>query len=342
MKKIVFAVSPSGGHILPALYIAEVLEKEFSDIKISFIINSKEINNKLIPEKYETHTIKSLGVSKKGISNFFKVVLNSPKLFIESFKLIKKLSPDVVVGTGGYNTIFPILASKLFLTPNLIHEAERKSGIANKVLSFFVTKVTKAHKDTFFLTLARIHYTGQPINPKFLEIDYSKRSYGKIKKILVSGGSLGSSEVDNYIKSCVKEIKDLDIEVLHQSREENVESLNKFFNENGVVKYTAIPFIDDMPEKLFEYDLIVSRAGLNTVNEIILSGIPAVLLPLPNAEEQTFNAKRVEDLGRGEIYTNQSLTSIIEKYSDLENKFDTLDQNPSLKIAKIINELSLK
>ena len=297
-KSVLIAASGSGGHLLPARFIAEALQGVDPDIKISFVGSGRRLEKTVIEEAgYELDTISAVGLS--GLSGLVKFILLFPKTFIQAWKLISKRKPDVVIGVGGYVTVVPIFVAYLRKIPSWIHEAELSPGLANRVLAYLATKISVAFGATKMPCKNKVVTTGHPVREDVKALFQKKHSTEKIQKLLVLGGSQGANSVDDAIKSLLSVIKENDLKVWHQSRPENVDDLIKFYKENEI-NAKVVGFIQNMGEAYSWCDLIISRAGAGSVMELSIVNKPTILIPFPFAQgnHQVANAMTLVGAGK--------------------------------------------
>lgn len=319
MKKLIYiAASSTGGHILPAIYIAQELEKLIPEVEIEFIGSGRRLEKQLIGAKgYRINNIPIVGVSRRGISGKAEFLLKLPKaLYITSKLFLRK--PIAVIGVGGYVSVLPVALAKLYSVPSLIHEVEKSPGLANKFLSYFATISTVAFNETKFPSKIKKYVTGQPLNPKLYNIQ--REACEKVKNVLIVGGSLGSNALDNSMRDLSSFFKEKKYCIHHQCRKENIGNLNNSYQNSGI-EYKVETFIEDISLAYNKADLIISRAGANTMLELELVGKRTIVVPLPNAPEQRSNALLLSKLDNMEMIDESDALS-----SDIKSSIENLEK----------------
>ena len=341
---ILVAASGTGGHLLPALYIVKELEKLNPNISVEFVGSGRYLEEKLIGSKgYKINKIDIVGLNRRGIKGAIEFLLKLPKAIYSTCLVFKTFKPNFVIGVGGYISVLPLLVARLKKIPCLIHEAEKELGLANKFLSYFANFITTAHGDLKIKSEIKVIHTGQPLNPKLFEINYSVRSDKKI--LLVLGGSLGANSIDQLIIENLELISKNNYEVIHQCRQENIENLKEYYKKQNI-KAEVLSFIDNLPELYQQSSLIISRAGANTIRELEIVKRKAILIPLKKAKEQFDNATAFAQLGNAIVINDDA-----ELNNNFKNKFENfisaevknisynITENPATKIARLVLKL---
>jgi UDP-N-acetylglucosamine--N-acetylmuramyl-(pentapeptide) pyrophosphoryl-undecaprenol N-acetylglucosamine transferase len=307
-SKILIAAGGTGGHIFPALSI-------INEIKVNDLIVitdqrgenyfNKFFSNKKINYKIIVHKVSS--PSSKILTNKLKSLYQLSISLIKTIFLILSHKPQVIVGFGGYPSVAPILAAKLFKIPSIIHEQNAIIGRANKflskisnllALSFFETKNTENNQNLIF--------TGNPTREEFYNLGQLKYSIPKEKqkfKILIVGGSLGaiffSKQMTAIICSLPKEIREK-IYIIQQVRKEEIDNVKGTYYEHKI-DCEIESFFDDISKKFKKAHIIITRSGGSSVAEILTSNKPVIFIPLPTAldNHQLENTKLITKIGGG-------------------------------------------
>ena len=350
MKKIILTGGGTGGHCLPILVIYNSLRKKKVDC---YIVTDKRgesffssINNKKIITIWQPVT------SNKRISQ----LINLPIILFQSLIIFFKLKPNFTIGFGGYVT-FPFLLSGSILGYKVAaHEANAVLGKANKYLMgrikyLFTTFDKTRNVNKKFLN--KIMKVGMPVRI-YKASKYIKKNKDYFK-ICIIGGSQGAKSFSNVIpKAIIKFQKENNIpcSVSHQVRVEDLNLVSNAYSTSGV-KYNVKEFFFDLPKIIFESDLIISRSGSSTVNEIIYYGKPAILIPYPYAVDnhQYYNALELEKKKIAKIILNKNLNvkkiylAIYSTYKDRSKKnyisasnSNVVNLNPCERIYEIIKK----
>ena len=344
MKQNRFLISGggTGGHIYPAISIAEELSTKFENNKILFVGSSDRMEMQKVPEYgYEIIGLWISGIKRKLHFSNLLVPLKILLSIIKSYFIIKKFKPDFVIGTGGFAS-GPVLyvASKLKI-PTLIQEQNSYPGITNRILSKSVNYICVSYSkmDRYF-PKSKLLFTGNPVRKNIYISTISKEasldffSLNKDKKtLLVLGGSLGALKINEFIKSNLNYFKNLGVQVLWQCG-------NYYFQKYQALNSDIVkvkPFIKKMNYAYKAADYIVSRSGASVISELCIVGKPVIFIPSPNVAEdhQTKNAMSIVNLNSAEIV----------KEKDLNTKFNRVfekifkNEEYSLKLSNSIKKI---
>ena len=331
-----------GGHLSPALSVLEALPKE---TEILFIGRkyALEGDNAL---SLEYKTITSLNVPFVGLNTgrlqrkltkyTLLSLLKLPFGIVKSFLVLLRFKPDVVVGFGGYVSIPVIFSAFILRIPVIIHEQTMEAGLANRIVTPFAEKICISWETSReFFPSKKVVLTGNPIRK--LSIMESKFSIfsNKLPVIYVTGGSSGSHAINVLIEGIVKDLL-LICNIIHQAGDtfefkdfERLEDLRNELPEEMRENYILKKFIDpcQIGDLINSSSLVVSRSGINTITELIYFETPGLLIPLPFSQknEQYKNAKFLEEIGLGKVYTQSKLTSK-KLFQAIKTMLDNLDK----------------
>jgi UDP-N-acetylglucosamine--N-acetylmuramyl-(pentapeptide) pyrophosphoryl-undecaprenol N-acetylglucosamine transferase len=357
-KRIIFSGGGTGGHIYPAISIANELLLNDKNLEILFIGANNKMEMKIVPE--HGFDILGLWISGYDRKNFLKNLLLPFKIlvsFFQSILIIKNFKPQLVIGTGGYASGPILYVANLLKTPSLIQEQNSYPGITNRILSKKVNKICVSYEnlDRFF-PKEKIIKTGNPVRQNILKcndsfeeaINYFKLDSNK-KIMLVVGGSLGSKEINKAIYSIKDYFKFINLQVIWQCGRLYYDYYNKKIKEDYIRLYDYIENID------YAYsacDFIISRAGASSVSELSIVGKPVIFIPSPNVAEnhQLKNAKEIirHDAAilvkENEINILKSKINDLNSSSQLRNKLSRnikrlSEPNATKKIVNEINKL---
>lgn len=281
MKKVYIATSGTGGHILPAVYIANELKTLGADVK--FFGSGKPLEKKLI-EGFDIIELSVTGIAGLGIIGVLKFLLALPGSAYVIFREYLRNKPHAVLGAGGYVSVLPILIARMLGIKTWIHEAENHFGLANRLLKYFAHNISAAHPD-----LPGTIYTGHPVRSDLKNI--TPNTCEEPKKILVLGGSQGALALDETVPEIIQD----GLEVHHQAREENLSKVSARYKERGI-NALVVPFFKDLTAEYSWADIIISRAGAGSVMEISFTNRPTIFVPFPYAQgnHQKENAKKLK------------------------------------------------
>ena len=295
-RRILVAASGTGGHLLPALYISKALMAEDPALEISFVGTGSPLEERLIDgAKIPRFIVSAKKLRRMGLGGLLTWLLHVPTALLQNWRLYSSYRPDVVVGVGGYASVFPVVVAWIRGCRTWVHEAERRAGWANLLLSTIATRTSLSFEDAQVSPRARTVFTGQPLRPELVTAQFERGSLEQLKKptVFITGGSQGSRAIDEAAQGLVPLFKEKGISVIHQARPENVAQLTKAYQESGV-QAEVLPFIDDMVRCYKAATIIVSRSGLGMLRELRFVGKPVIFIPLPGAEEQEYNARLLE------------------------------------------------
>ncbi|MBM3251956.1 MAG: undecaprenyldiphospho-muramoylpentapeptide beta-N-acetylglucosaminyltransferase [Candidatus Omnitrophica bacterium] len=332
--KILIACSGSGGHIFPALSSAKELKKQ--NCEIFFLQTNQENIDELIAFMGFNLVYSNLeGISFLGLKNKVQSLFKLFLAAVNSFRIIAKIKPEVVIGFGGYHSGPIIVAAHLLKIPTLIHEQNVLPGKANAILSKFANRVAISFKESKdYFKSKKIVFTGCPLRPEVLGISkedaLSKYNFAKDKfTILVMGGSQGSRSINLHFVKAVSLLEQKDkIQIIHLTGKRDYEFVSKEYSKISV-RCLVFDFLEEIGYAYKLADFIISRAGASTVSEIIALAIPAIIIPYPFARKhQTANAKILSDAGAAVLIEEERLSAQLlqEQISLLISNKAKLDQ----------------
>lgn len=278
------AAGGTGGHLFPAEALAAELAKQGYDLHLITDARGKRVAGSDKPWRY--HAIQSGGIAGK---NIWQLLVNITRLgsgFLQSLCLALRYRPHLAVGFGGYVSLPPLLAAKMFGAKIIIHEQNAQAGRANRFLKPFATKIATGFPQARGLG-EDIIVTGNPARPAILAL-YQQAYLPPQEKIhlLITGGSQGARSFSSLIPEALVLLSDqlkTRLEIVQQVRAEDLKKVQGFYEKQGNLKTELKPFFDDMEKRLAWAHLVIARAGASTLTELALSGKPAILIPLPNS-----------------------------------------------------------
>ena len=343
MKQIRFLISGggTGGHIYPAISIANELSSRLKNNKILFVGSSDRMEMQKVPEYgYDIVGLWISGIKRKLHFSNLLIPLKVISSLIKSYFIIKKFKPDFVIGTGGFAS-GPVLyiASKLKI-PTLIQEQNSFPGITNRILSKSVDHICVSYsKMEKYFPNSKLILTGNPVRKEIYmtkisrekSLDFFNLNHNK-KTLLILGGSLGALKINEFINFNLNYFKKLGLQILWQCGNNYFEKYKSL--ESDIIKVK--PYIKKMNYAYKSADYIISRAGASVISELCMVGKPVVFIPSPNVAEdhQTKNALSIVSLNSAEIV----------KEKDLNTKFNRVFENIynneeySLKLSKSIKK----
>jgi UDP-N-acetylglucosamine--N-acetylmuramyl-(pentapeptide) pyrophosphoryl-undecaprenol N-acetylglucosamine transferase len=313
---IMICAGGTGGHLFPAQALASVLrEKGLRTI----LVTDERIG--AIADKFPAEkviTVPSATPSRRSPLETLSAIGKLSRGVLVARGLISREKPDVVVGFGGYPTVPPLIAAALMRVPTVVHEQNGVLGRANKLLARFVT-----HLATSALTVKgipgsaerKVVRTGNPVRATVIraaETLYPAAIKGTKIRLLVFGGSQGAKVMSDVVPRAVKLLPPEHLRrivVTQQAREEDLDRVRQAYAETGA-EFEVEPFFRDLPQRIADSHLVISRSGASTVSELAVIGRPSILVPLPGAldQDQAANAKTLADIGAALMLPQKDFT----------------------------------
>lgn len=334
---ILMMAAGTGGHVFPALAVAEELTQRGAVIHWLGTPNGME-NGLVEPTGYSFHPIAMQGLRGKGIGRVVKLPFTLLSATMAAVKIIRSNQIDMVVGFGGYVTAPGGIAARMTNTPLIIHEQNAIAGMSNRYLAKISTKVLQAFENTFANSQqdTKLESVGNPVRNAITGVAEPTERYDindtSALKLLVVGGSLGAQVLNDTVPKALALI-DRPFEVRHQCGRNNEAATKAAYDSEdlGAHQFTVQPFIDDMAAAYNWADIIVCRAGALTVTEIQNVGIAAIFVPLPHAvdDHQTANARTLTAHDAAILLPQSELTP-----QRLSDELTVLDRRTCLEMAK--------
>lgn len=364
-NRIIISGGGTGGHIFPAISIANALRKIEPETEILFVGAEGRMEMEKIPAAgYRIIGLPVAGLYRSFTLKNFPVLIKLLKSLYKAKKVIKEFGPDVVVGVGGYAS-GPVLrqAGRMGI-PTLIQEQNSYAGVTNKLLAKKASAICVAYNGMQkYFPAEKIIKTGNPVRQNFDNLNSLKEealSFFNLKKefpvILVLGGSLGAGSINNCLSGNVNRLRDSDCQWLWQTGKYYYENVKALVSLSFSGNISVHGFINRMDYAYAVADIIVSRAGAGTISELCLVGKPVILIPSPNVAEdhQTRNAEALSTKNAAVLITdNQACNTIIDEAIKLisdkvkrnmlsENILKMADRDADVRIAEEILKLTGK
>lgn len=330
--RVLMIAGGTGGHIFPALAVAEELQARAArrtlghSCRIEFLGTTRGLEARLIPARgFALHTIAAAGL--KGISGWKKLrnLMVLPRSAMETATVLREFRPGVVVGLGSYLAGPALLEAALADIPTLLMEPNAVPGFTNWVLAPVVRRAAVGFEAGARFYGAKARVTGHPVRKAFFEL--LPKSHIPPFTILIVGGSQGSKAINDCIVASLPLLgpRRARLNLIHQTGERDYNEVRKAYEERRF-KADVRAFIDDMPGEFGRADLIVSRAGATAVSEIAAAGKASMLIPFSRAtdQHQLENAKILERAGAAHLIEERELTP--ERWA--RELWDLLDHPP--------------
>ena len=346
-KKLKFIISGggTGGHIYPAIAIANELKYRYHDAEFLFVGAKDKMEMQKVPQA--GYAIKGLWISGIQRKITLQNVLFPFKLassLLNSFRLITQFKPDVVIGTGGFASGAVLKVASRLGIPTLIQGQNSYPGITNKLLAKKANAICVAYEGLEkFFPKEKLKITGNPVRQDLLQID-DKRiealTYFELdstkRTLLVLGGSLGARRINQLLAKEIDFLLELGVQIIWQCGKLYFEEYNHFNTKENVHVFA---FIDKMDFGYAAADTIISRSGASSVSELCIVGKPTIFIPSPNVSEdhQTKNAQAIVDKNAAILLKEKELDTEFKKvFADLIS-----NDEKQAKLSKKIYKLAL-
>jgi UDP-N-acetylglucosamine--N-acetylmuramyl-(pentapeptide) pyrophosphoryl-undecaprenol N-acetylglucosamine transferase len=316
LLRVLMVAGGTGGHIFPALVVAEELRarstagEASSSYEIQFLGTGRGLEARLIPAAgLPLRTVSAAGLKGIGGWRMLRNLLVLPRSAIETGAILSRFRPDVVVGLGGYVAGPAMLEAALAGIPTLLIEPNAIPGFTNRVLGPMVKLAVVGFSETAGHYGAKAVVTGHAVRREFYAVP--PREHVPPFTVLILGGSQGSSAINDCVVRSLPLFRKWDEppRFLHQTGEREYNAVRQAYQESGV-SAEVVTFIEDVPGAFARADLVISRAGANSVAELAAAGKAAVLIPFPGAadQHQLGNARALERAGGARIIEQRDLT----------------------------------
>jgi len=307
--RAILAGGGTGGHVIPALAIANQLKKTY-DAEVLFIGTARGIENRLVPAAgYPLQLVRVGALKNVSLTTRLKTAFDLPHAVWDAGRMLNEFAPDVVIGVGGYASGPAMLAAVIKHIPTLAFEPNVVPGFANRMVARFVSGAA-VHFEETAKYFRHAEVTGVPVRQAFFEIP---PKHGGTPTLLVFGGSQGAHAINEAMVRClpVLQREAPGIHILHQTGERDYNGALAAYGGLGE-SAEVFKFIEDMPAAFARVDLVVCRSGASTVAEIAAAGKPAVFVPFPRAadDHQRVNAEALARHGAAVVVEESKLEGV--------------------------------
>lgn len=340
--KFLFAGGGTGGHLFPAVAVAEKIKAILPEADILFVGAKTRIEGRFVPKlgfKFKPIWIKGFSrrISMDNLLFPLKLIVS----LVQSVIINLKFRPSVAIGTGGYVAGPAIWGSSLVGAKIILIEQNSYPGVTTKLLQNYADEIHLSYEDSkkYFRNERKLYMTGNPVRENLVRTKKSDalqkfRFNPQRKTLLILGGSLGASSINSVVASNLKNLTELEIQVIWQTGIAYYEKQKNLSSE----KVWISAFIENMNDAYSACDLVLARAGATSIAEILFLGVPAILVPSPNVAEnhQFFNAKSLADKGAALMLEDKDLN---EKFVS-EIKSSLFDDSRLSQMSQIAKQLS--
>ena len=307
MKKYLISGGGTGGHIFPAVSIANELRRQDPDCEILFVGAEGRMEMERVPAAgYNIVGLKVEGLDRKNLFRNIKVVWNLLRSMAKVRGIIRKFQPDVAVGVGGYASGAALKVAQQMGIPVVLQEQNSFAGVTNKMLAKGAQKICVAYTGMErFFPAEKIILTGNPVRQNLLAQINKQEAYEYFglnpnkPTLMVMGGSLGARTINQAVIAGLERLKSSGIQVIWQTGKIYYQDALKAYEPYRCDEIKVTDFLSRMDYAYAVADLVVSRAGASSISELSLLGKPSILVPSPNVAEdhQTHNARALSDKG---------------------------------------------
>ncbi|MEW6556984.1 MAG: undecaprenyldiphospho-muramoylpentapeptide beta-N-acetylglucosaminyltransferase [Elusimicrobiota bacterium] len=341
-KKVLIAVSSTGGHIYPGIAVADELKKNGYDV---FFVDKGGQNSEIILKAgYRFYKISASGLKRKisysNIAFFPSFIYRFLFSIYQSFKILKKEQPGIVIGFGSYISVSVILAASIRKIPSIVHEQNIIPGFANKISAVFANTVCIGFEKTkTCFPAAKVILTGNPVRQEIRNINPSPFTLHPLPfTCLIFGGSQGAHSINLAIVNAIDKfllIKEK-IHLIHITGEKDYEIVKNTYTTKKI-SAEVHKYLFNIETAYKKASVIISRAGAMTITELITVKIPALLVPYPYSTErhQKANADYLAENGCAVVIEENEIHKLVDKLLELLNQPETLQKmtDAYLKIA---------
>ncbi len=318
-RTILIMAGGTGGHIFPALAVAEKMRER--GWRVVWLGNPQGMEARLVPQRgFEMVGVKFGALRGKGILRKLLLPFNLLRGFWQAQKAIRQVQPNVVLGLGGYITFPGGMMAALLGKPLVVHEQNSVVGLANRVLAGVADRIATGFPEV----LAKGTWVGNPVRSEIAKMaPPAERFAGRTGALhlLVIGGSLGAQALNEMVPQAMALLGENELpQIVHQAGEKHIEALKANYAAVGVPAH-CVSFIEDMAGAYEWADLVICRAGALTVAELAAAGVASILVPFPHAvdDHQTGNARFLVNVGGAFLLPQGELTpdaiALIRNYS---------------------------
>jgi UDP-N-acetylglucosamine--N-acetylmuramyl-(pentapeptide) pyrophosphoryl-undecaprenol N-acetylglucosamine transferase len=311
--RMLIAGGGTGGHLFPGIALAQEFTTRHPRNAVLFVGTRRGLEAKVVPAAgFTLETISARGLKGKGVRQFLLGLLALPWSFVESWRIVSRFRPEVVVGVGGYASGPVVLTAWLRRIPTAVQEQNALPGFTNRVLGHFVRAIFVAFEEArAAFPAGRTYLVGNPVRRQLLENYLRSRSAHDRFEVLVFGGSLGARGLNTRVLEALAQLGDLReaIDFVHQTGPADVDRVRAGYAAGGF-RAEVVEFIDDMSAAYARASLVVCRAGATTVAELAICKKASVLVPFPGAtdDHQAANARALVAAGAAVMFREEDLT----------------------------------
>lgn len=334
LSRVILTTGGTGGHIFPALAVADALRQRNPSVNLLFLGGSGPEGDLAREHGIDFQELPAKGIMGRGVKGLLGGVGWMGSALPKAMSAVRRFKPDAVIGFGGYAGFCPVLAACLLGLPAAVHEQNSVPGVTNKVLGKLVRRVFLSFPDTMgAFPAAKTVLTGNPVRSDIVAAAGKRADRQRGRTVLILGGSQGARPINDAIIEALPALKEASITLVHQAGKTDCDRVRAAYETAGADPSQVRDFIADMAAEYAGADLAVCRAGASTIFEIAAAGVPAIFVPFPQAthDHQTMNAKAMSDIGAARLLPQTELSgrtlteSMLELLGD-EHRLDDMEK----------------
>lgn len=314
--RLVFAGGGTGGHLFPAIALAEEFLRRDPGAEVTFVGSRGGLEEKIVPKYgWKLRLFDVEGIKRKKGRDAARALVKAASSTIEAVKFLRSVKPDGVIGSGSYSSAPVVAAAKLLGMKTAILEQNALPGLTNRALGKLVDRVYISFEESRkFFPGGRTIVSGNPVRRDIITKLEDRRGKGERFSILVFGGSQGATAINAAFLDAAEYLTDIwsALKVVHQTGTDGFETVLAGYKRKNL-KVEVYRFIEEMGEAYNGADLVVCRAGATSLAEITAAGLPSILIPYPFASDdhQTVNARALEKAGAAVMIKQEGLTGAV-------------------------------
>jgi len=321
--RVLMAAGGTGGHVYPAIAIADALKAQGSDMDIRFVGTKNHMEWTSVPKAgYKISPIWISGLQRRLTPKNVLFPIKLLTALVQSYWLLRSFRPSIVISCGGY-VAGPVgwVAAKLGI-PIMIQEQNSYPGVTNRMLARYACRIFTAFPDAQdYFPEDKVRMVGNPTRNKLRQANaQTAREYFRFTEdrpvLLVLGGSLGAKSINEAMRHSLDTLHDIvGLQIIWQCGKRYIDDLEKDIDVEDYPRLRLHAYLDDMPAAYAAADLAVSRAGASSCSELMITGTPSVLVPSPHVagDHQTMNARSMQEQGASEILEDDSLQDTLSE-----------------------------
>ncbi|MFW5730771.1 MAG: undecaprenyldiphospho-muramoylpentapeptide beta-N-acetylglucosaminyltransferase [Desulfonatronovibrionaceae bacterium] len=312
LSRVILTTGGTGGHIFPAIAVARKLKERYPGCRVVFAGGEYGPEKEMADQAgLEFKAFPARGVLGRGFKSLGSLFWMGKSL-VSSLFFLRSFKPQVVLGFGGYAGFMPVLAARILKIPTAVHEQNSLPGVTNRILGKRVDQVFLSFPDEQgFFPGEKVTITGNPVREELIRLQDIRTYSGRMKRLLVLGGSQGAKGINDAVLACLGQFKAMGVEIWHQAGAADYERV-KYFYDRDYPEARVDIFIENMAEAYGFAALVLCRAGASTLAELCVAGRPSVLIPFPYAthDHQMSNARYLEKKGAAMVLAQSHLSGM--------------------------------